>query len=218
MLAESRHPGGATLDERLLAVTRDTAAKIALLSLRQVDYWAKTDLVPASIDGAVSAHRRVRLYSFLDLLALCVAAELKRRGVSLQHIRQIVRHLKGRGYERPLTQLTYATIDNQVYFQREDGTWEGGLRPDQIVLHEVLNLQPLRDRITEGVHRDRTQVGRTERRRGALGSKPVLAGTRIPVDTVRRYLQAGRSNADVLEAYPDLAEADIEAVRRDMAV
>jgi len=50
-----------------------------------------------------------------------------------------------------LTQLTYATIDNQVYFQREDGTWEGGLRPDQIVLHEVLNLQPLRDRITEAI-------------------------------------------------------------------
>lgn len=206
------------MDERLLAVTRDTAAKIARLSVRQVGYWAKTDLVPASIDGAVSARRRVHLYSFLDLLALAVAAELKQRGVSLQHIRQIVRHLRARGYDRPLTQVSYATVDKQVYFQREDGTWEGGLRPDQIVLHEVLNLQPIRDRITEGVHRDRTQMGRTERRRGALGNKPVLAGTRIPVDTVRRYLQAGRSTADVLQAYPDLAEADIEAVRRDMAV
>lgn len=206
------------MDERLLAVTRDTAAKIARLSLRQVDYWAKTDLVPASIDGALGARQHIRLYSYLDLLALSVAAELKRRGVSLQHIRQIVRHLKARGYDRPLTQLTYATIDNQLYFQREDGTWEGGLRPDQIVLHEVLNLRPLRDRITEAVQRDHTQLGRTERRRGTLGSKPVLAGTRIPVDTVRRYLLAGRSNADVLEAYPDLAEADIEAVRRELAV
>ncbi|HKN98438.1 MAG TPA: DUF433 domain-containing protein [Pseudonocardiaceae bacterium] len=212
------HTGGAMVDERLLAVTRDTAAKIARLSLRQVDYWAKTDLVPASIDGAVSASRRIHLYSFLDLLALSVAAELKQRGVSLQHIRQIVRHLKSRGYDRPLTQLAYATIGKQVYFQLEDGTWEGGLRPDQIVLHEVLNLRPIRDRITEGVHRDRAQVGRTERRRGALGSKPVLAGTRIPVDTVRRYLQAGRSEAEVLAAYPDLTEADLEVVRRDMAV
>jgi len=206
------------LDERLLAVTRETAAKIARLSQRQVDYWAKTDLVPASIDSAVSAHRRVRLYGFLDLLALSVAAELKRRGVSLQHIRQIVRHLKARGYDHPLTQLTYATIDNQVYFQRADGTWEGSLRPDQIVLPEVLNLRPIRDRITEAVHRDRTQAGQTERRRGTLGSKPVLAGTRIPVDAVRRYLLAGRSSADVLEAYPDLVEADIEAVRRDLAI
>lgn len=204
------------MEERLLAVTRDTAAKIARLSLRQVDYWAKTDLVPASIEGTVSAGRRVQLYSFLDVLALTVAAELKQRGVSLQHIRQIVRHLSACGYDHPLTQLSYATIGRQVYFQREDGTWEGGLRPDQIVLHEVLNLQPIRERIAEGVHRDSAQAGRTERRRGALGNKPLLAGTRIPVDTVRRYLQAGRSTADVLEAYPDLTEADVEAVRRDM--
>jgi uncharacterized protein (DUF433 family) len=216
MLTEDRYAEVGTVDERLLAVTRDIAAKIARLSLRQVDYWAKTDLVPASIDGAISVHRRVRLYSFLDLLALVVAAELKQRGVSLQHIRQIVRHLKARGYDHPLTQLSYATVDKQVYFQLEDGTWEGGLRPDQIVLHEVLNLKPIRDRIAAGVHRDSSQVGQIERRRGALGNKPVLAGTRIPVDTVRRYLQAGRSTADVLEAYPDLTDADIEAVRRDM--
>jgi len=206
------------VEERLLAVTRDTAAKIARLSRRQVDYWARTDLVPASIDGTVGTRRHVRLYSFLDLLSLTVAAELKQRGVSLQHIRQIVRHLKTRGYDHPLTQLSYATVSKQVYFQREDGTWERGLRPDQIVLHEVLNLRPLRDRIAQGIQRDQTEVGQTERRRGTLGSKPVIAGTRIPVDTVRRYLRAGRSNADVLEAYPDLADADIEAIRRDMAV
>jgi uncharacterized protein (DUF433 family) len=203
------------VDERLLAVTRDTAAKIARLSRRQVDYWAKTDLVPASIEGTISASRRVRLYSFLDLLALTVAAELKQRGVSLQHIRQIVRHLRARGYDRPLTQLSYATVDKQVYFQREDGTWEDGLHPNQIVISEILHLQSIRDRIAEGVHRDHALVGRTEQRRGTLGHKRVLAGTRIPVNTVRRYLQAGRSTADVLEAYPDLTEADIEAVRRN---
>ncbi|HEY3606612.1 MAG TPA: DUF433 domain-containing protein, partial [Pseudonocardiaceae bacterium] len=87
---------------------------------------------------------------------------------------------------------------------------------DQIVISEVLHLQPLRNRIAEGMRRDHGQVGQTERRRGTLGSKPVLAGIRIPVDTVRRYLQAGRSTAAVLEAYPDLTEADIEAVRRNM--
>ena len=159
------------MEERLLAVTRDTAAKIARLSRRQLDYWARTDLVPASIDGTVGTHRHVRLYGFLDLLALTVAAELKQRGVSLQHIRQIVRHLKTRGYDHPLTQLSYATVNKQVYFQREDGTWEGGLRPDQIVLHEVLNLRPLSERIAEGIRRDQNEVGQTERRRGTLGTR-----------------------------------------------
>lgn len=204
------------MDDSLIAVTRDTAAAISRLSPRQVDYWAQTELVTASIDHAVSAHRRVRLYAFRDLLALTVAAELKQRGVSLQHIRQIAQRLQAQGYEHPLTELSYATVGKQVYFQREDGTWEGGLQPDQIVLHEVLNLTPIRRRIAEGVRRDRTKIGQTEHRRGALGNKPVIAGTRIPVETVRRYLAAGRSTADVLAAYPDLVEADVEAVRRNM--
>lgn len=203
------------VDEQLLAVTRDTAAKIARLSRRRVDYWAETGLVTPSVDRKLSVRRRVRLYGFLDLLALAVAAELTERGVSLQHIRQIVRRLKARGYKDPLTELRYATVAKQLYFQLEDGTWEGGLRPDQIVFHQVLNLEPIRNRIARGVARDEQQVGQIEKRRGVRGSKPVLAGTRIPVATVRRYLDAGRSTADVLEAYPDLTEADIEAVRSD---
>src|ERR1700756_4275283 len=93
--------GGDVLEESLIAVTRDTAAAIARLSIRQVNYWAQTQLVAPSMNHAVTAHRRVRLYGFRDLLALTVAAELKQRGVSLQHIRQIVRRLQAQGYEHP---------------------------------------------------------------------------------------------------------------------
>jgi uncharacterized protein (DUF433 family) len=206
------------LDEQLLAVTRNTAARIARLSTRRVDYWAETGLVTPSVDRRITPHRRVRLYGFIDLLALAVAAELVDRGASLQHVRQIVRRLAERGVEHPLTELKYATVGKQIYFQLDDGTWEGGLHRDQIVFHQVLNLQPIRNRISRAVARGADQVGRVEKRRGAHGSKPVLAGTRIPVATVRRYLEAGRSTADVLEAYPDLTEADVDAVRRGVAV
>lgn len=60
-------------------------------------------------------------------------------------------------------------------------------------------------------------AGRVERRRGAMGSKPVLAGTRVPVDTVRRYLEAGRTVDQVLESFPTLTAADVEAVRQGAA-
>lgn len=203
------------IDEQLLALTRESAARIARLSLRQIDYWAATDLVVPSIDRKLSAQRRVRLYGFLDVMSLAVAGELKQRGVTLQHIRQIVGRLQNR-YERPLTELRYATVGKHVYFQHTDGTWEGDLHPDQIVLHEVLNLNPIRARIAEDVERGTQQAGHIERRRGARGNRPVLAGTRIPVDAVRRYIAAGRSVQDVLEAYPDLTPADVETVRREM--
>ncbi len=202
-----------TLDEQRMAVPRDTAARIARLSIRKVDDWARTRLVEPTVDTQGSTVR-VRLYGFLDLLALVVAAELNARGVSGRRIRQVVEHLKSRGYDRPLSKLTFATVGNRVYFQHDDGTWEGDLRPDQLVLREVLDLEPLRQRIAEGTRRDEALVGKIERRRGALGSKPLLAGTRVPVETVQRYLAAGRSTDDVLEAFPVLTATDVEAVRR----
>ncbi len=41
--------------------------------------------------------------------------------------------------------------------------------------------------------------------------KPVIRGTRIPVELILRKLSAGASNADLLDAYPRLTRADIKA-------
>jgi uncharacterized protein (DUF433 family) len=200
-----------------LAVNAAKASSITRLTVRQLDYWARTGLVEPFIDRRLTPGRRVRLYGFVDLLALMVAAELKDRRVSLQHIRAIVGHLQARGYDQPLTQVVFATQGREVYFQHDDGTWEGGLTPDQLVLSEVLNLEPLRRRIADGLRRDEADVGRVERRRGALGSKPVLAGTRVPVETVRRYLAAGRTAEQIVESFPVLTVADVEAIQAGVA-
>jgi DNA-binding transcriptional MerR regulator len=200
-----------------LAVTRETAARVARLSVRQIDYWASTGLLEPTTDRRLSPGRRVRLYSFVDLLALLVASELRARNVSVQHIRAVVDHLRSRGYDRPLTQVVFATLNGRVYFQHDDGSWEVDVHPDQLVIQEVLNLIPLRNRIDAATRRDDAQVGQVERRRGAMGSKLLIAGTRVPVGTVRRYLEAGRTTAQVLESFPVLSAADVEGVRRGAA-
>lgn len=41
--------------------------------------------------------------------------------------------------------------------------------------------------------------------------KPCISGTRISVELILRKLGAGRSNADLLEAYPQLTEDDLRA-------
>lgn len=192
------------------AATRDTAANIARLSRRQVDYWSSTGLVRPAISQRVTPGRTVRLYSYTELMSLLVAAELRRAGISLQHIRVIVEHLHSRGYPEPLNQVSFAVVGGRVYFQHDDGTWESDL-PDQVVIHEVLDLQPLRARIRDAEQRRRDTVGHVEKRRGVLGSKPVVAGTRVPVATIQRFLSSGRSVDDVLRAYPQLERADIDA-------
>lgn len=44
--------------------------------------------------------------------------------------------------------------------------------------------------------------------------KPVIRGTRITVQTVLEFLAAGDSVDDVLEAYPRLTKADVQACLR----
>lgn len=41
--------------------------------------------------------------------------------------------------------------------------------------------------------------------------KPCVSGTRITVESILRKLGAGRSIADLLEAYPQLTEDDVRA-------
>ena len=41
--------------------------------------------------------------------------------------------------------------------------------------------------------------------------KPVIRGTRIPVELILRKLSEGSDRVDLLDAYPRLTEADIQA-------
>jgi uncharacterized protein (DUF433 family) len=43
--------------------------------------------------------------------------------------------------------------------------------------------------------------------------KPVIRGTRIPVELILRKLGEGASEADLLDAYPRLKRADIHAAQ-----
>jgi uncharacterized protein (DUF433 family) len=44
--------------------------------------------------------------------------------------------------------------------------------------------------------------------------KPVIKGTRIPVELIVRKLGEGASTEDILEAYPNLEEEDVMAAVR----
>ncbi len=47
---------------------------------------------------------------------------------------------------------------------------------------------------------------------GIMMGKPCVKGTRITVELLLRKLGAGRSIADILEAYPQLTDDDVRAV------
>lgn len=197
----------------VLAIPDKRAAKLARITMRQLRYWEQTGLIVPSIKRQISPRNTVRLYDYQDLLGLLVAAELRNR-VSLQHIRRIVAQLRDRGFADPLRELRFATHGSDIYFQYPDGSWSGDPAPDQVIFHQVIALDPLRERIPAAGQRDPDTVGKVVRRRGVLGGKPIFAGTRIPVATVQRYLQAGYGTEAIIEEYPSLTPADVEAARQ----
>jgi DNA-binding transcriptional MerR regulator len=205
--------------EEVLAFPDTQARRLAGVSMRRLRYWEEVGLVVPSIKRRLSEHNTVRLYSYQDLLALLVVSALRtERNMSLQKIRRVVTHLRSRGYQAPLRELKFATVGREIYFQHPDGKWEGDLRPDQIVIFEVILLDPLRLRIDKAAARPAEEAGRVEKRRGVHASAPVFAGTRIRVATVQRYLQQGYETEAILEAFPDLSMADVEEARRQLAV
>ena len=90
-----------------------TACKAAGITYRQLDYWARTDLVAPTVRSA-SGSGSQRLYSFRDILVLKVVKRLLDTGVSLQQIRTAVGHLRERGVE-DLAQITLMSDGASVY-------------------------------------------------------------------------------------------------------
>ena len=204
--------------EEVLAFPDAQARQLAGVSMRRLRYWEQVGLVVPSIKRRLSEHNTVRLYSYQDLLALLVVGALRtERDMSLQKIRRIVKHLRSRGYQAPLRELKFATVGREIYFQHPDGSWEGDLRPDQVVIYEVILLDPLRLRIDRAAGRSADDAGRVEKRRGVHASAPVFAGTRIRVATVQRYLQQGYQTDAILQAFPDLKVEDVDEARRQLA-
>ena len=69
------------------------AAEIVGITYRQIDYWARTDLIhPSSCDAAGSGSRRV--YSYRDLLELRVIKTLLDAGIKLESVRDVFKYLR----------------------------------------------------------------------------------------------------------------------------
>ncbi|MGO3319491.1 MAG: MerR family transcriptional regulator [Microbacterium gubbeenense] len=89
------------------------AAKAAGITYRQLDYWARTELVVPTIRDAKGSGSQ-RLYGFRDILVLKVVKRLLDTGISLQQIRVAVEQLHAAGI-RDLASTTLMSDGASVY-------------------------------------------------------------------------------------------------------
>jgi len=89
------------------------ACSAAGISYRQLDYWARTQLVEPSVRPATGSGSQ-RLYGFRDILVLKVVKRLLDTGISLQQIRSAVEFLRDQG-SSDLSQVTLMSDGVSVY-------------------------------------------------------------------------------------------------------
>jgi DNA-binding transcriptional MerR regulator len=137
--------------------------KIVGITYRQLDYWARTELVTPSIRDA-SGSGTQRLYSFQDLVTLRVIKSLLDTGVSLQRVRRAVEHLQS--MDRPISGVTLMSDGKGVYEAHSPQAVVDLLRKGQGVFAIAV------DRVWEDVESEltRTKTGSARRRVATGGS------------------------------------------------
>ena len=68
-------------------------AKIVGITYRQLDYWARTDLIRPSLNDAAGSGSR-RRYSYNDLLELKTIKKLLDAGIKLEQVRRVFEYLR----------------------------------------------------------------------------------------------------------------------------
>ncbi len=128
--------------------------KLVGITYRQLDYWARTDLLTPSIQAAHGSGSQ-RLYSFTDIVQLKVIKSLLDAGMSLKKIRQAMEILAEQlASEAPLTDVTLLSDGTTIYaahsadqvvdiFQRGQGVFGIAVGPVQRELEgEIHRLFP----------------------------------------------------------------------------
>lgn len=131
--------------------------KLVGISYRQLDYWARTNLIKPSVQDAKGSGSQ-RLYAFSDVVQLKVIKRLLDAGMSLKKIRQAVAILRQQlQSERPLADVTLLSDGQTIYaahsadevfdvLQRGQGVFVIAVRPAQDELEgDLHDLYPERD-------------------------------------------------------------------------
>ena len=79
--------------ENELGYSGTQTAKVVGISYRQLDYWARTDLIRPSISDATGSGSR-RSYSYNDLLELKAIKKLLDSGIKLEQVRKVFAYLR----------------------------------------------------------------------------------------------------------------------------
>jgi DNA-binding transcriptional MerR regulator len=142
------------------------AAEIVGITYRQLDYWARTDLLRPSLADARGSGTR-RSYSYRDLVELKVIKNLLDAGIKLESVRTIFAYLRDH-LGGDISSANLVINGSTSVLVQSDGELIDVLRQGQGVLN-VLPLGGVKDEIDSAIVHLRTPMAAE---RADLGDEP----------------------------------------------
>ena len=197
----------------IYAFSEDQVERLTGLTKRQLRYWDRTDFFKPEL---AEENRRVafsRIYSFTDIVSLRVLNVLRNQySIPLQHLRQAARELPQMS-EAKWGTMELFVLGRRVVFAEPDTRQYREIVSKQYVI--PLALRDVRSDTQRDIEvlnkRDESVIGNITRARNVCHNAWVIAGTRIPVATIKRFAKKGYSINEILDEYPTLTEADIRS-------
>ncbi|MCB4920041.1 DUF433 domain-containing protein [Ochrobactrum sp. MH181795] len=198
----------------VMAFTEEQAEKLTGVSASQLRSWDRTGFFVPALANKNRSLPLSRLYSFRDLVCLKVLNALRNEAnVSLQHLRSVKDRLSHLG-EDMWAKTTLYVLNKKVVFENPETQNKEEVVTGQGVLQIPLMIVTgdMRRAVDEMKKRDVSSLsGKIERIKGIAGNRPVIAGTRIPVSTIKAFADEGFSAEQIIEEYPTLTLEDIQA-------
>lgn len=207
------------IEKRVIAAfSEEQASRLSGLSVGQLRGWARSGFYAPAIKHEGLDGERLLAYSFKDLVALRVLHVLRNQhGVSLPHLRQVSERLADMDQQADRWTKTKLWVVNRRVVWQAPGEEKSQevvsqqylvpLEIQRIVSETENDVKALLDR------RDESSIGQIAKKRNVMANAAVVAGTRIPVATIKRYFEAGYSAEEIAAEYPQLDMRDIVAAR-----
>lgn len=200
----------------IAAFSASQAERLSGLSESQLRDWDNDGFFAPAFAAENRRSPYSRIYSFDDVVSLRTLAILRQKyKVPLQSLKRTATRLEQHS-GRPWSELTLYVLNKEVHFRNpETGQVEGAIS-GQIAVPIPLGsiADDLRIKISDVHKRENDAAGDTNVNRYVAHNQEVIAGTRIPVETVLTYLRSGYSSADIIKEYPTLTKKDIETVAK----
>jgi uncharacterized protein (DUF433 family) len=198
----------------IAAFSDEQVQRLTGVTKSQLRYWNNTDFFHPTFGGEEWDSSVGRVYSFKDIVSLRVLNALRNeQHVPLWHLREVGEKLSQDPDEKWTGVRLYAFNKRVVWLE------PGNEKPQEVVSGQYVVAEMVMDDVVADMKRavqklrvrDQADVGRIDKVRNINHNAPVIAGTRIRVNAIRRFSEAGYTTEQILKEYPDLTQQDVLA-------